>query len=197
MSDFLRQRHEAIGLVLTTPCLAWYQRALRLVSFSNTRGASRGAVFAKAERVKTQRQVGRSAGQMFRDHASFDEARAFHVVRVIRVSPRTLDPHDNLGASMKAVIDGVAEGLAINDRDPRVRYVPDQQSGEPGEHLVRLELYAAAVDVATRAAVAMHQRHTDECLAHLTDPGATCVCRPPAVLEPLVGRLVPNVRRPR
>ena len=40
-------------------------------------------------------------------------------------------------------------------------------------------------------------RHTDDCLLNLADPGASCVCRPPAVAEPLVGVPTPNVKRSR
>lgn len=52
-------------------------------------------------------------------------------------------------------------------------------------------------DIASRAMGELHARHTDECLAGLADPGETCVCRPPAVAEPLVGRVTPNAQRPR
>lgn len=39
---------------------------------------------------------------------------------------------------------------------------------------------------ASRAMAELHNRHTDECLSHQTDPGATCICRPPATVEPMV-----------
>lgn len=60
------------------------------------------------------------------------------VVRVVRVSPRKLDSHDNLGASLKAVIDGVADALGVDDRDSRVDFVVDQEKGKMG---VLVELY--------------------------------------------------------
>jgi hypothetical protein len=203
MSDFLQQRYEAIATVLTTQPLAHYEVPLRLISFSNGRGASKGAAFAKAEKVKTQRMAGERAGRRFFRHLALPAA--FFAVRVIRIAPRSLDPHDNIGHACKAVIDGCAEGLGLDDRDPRVRYVVDQRKSELGQHLVRLELYAAPASrpeipessPAVNAAEGLHQRHTDECIEHLTDPGATCVCRPPAVAEPLVGRVTPNVRKPR
>jgi hypothetical protein len=141
MSPFLTQRREALDVVLERPCLASYERALRLVSWANGRGASRGAAFAKAEEVKTQRQVGEYAGRvMFRPRLL---ARSpFHVVLLTRVAPRALDD-DNLAHALKAVRDGVAKGLGIDDRDSRVRYVLDQQRGDVGQHLVRVALYAA------------------------------------------------------
>lgn len=60
------------------------------------------------------------------------------VVRVVRIAPQDLDGHDNLGMALKAVIDGVADVLGINDRDPRVSFVPDEERGAWG---VRIEFY--------------------------------------------------------
>jgi hypothetical protein len=51
-------------------------------------------------------------------------------VRVTRISPGRLDPHDGLGAALKGVIDGVAEALGIDDGDEaRVRFVLQQRKG--------------------------------------------------------------------
>jgi hypothetical protein len=63
------------------------------------------------------------------------------VVRVVRISPRELDSHDNLGMALKACTDGVADYLGVNDRDPRVVFVPDQERGAVG---VRIEFYRRA-----------------------------------------------------
>jgi len=60
------------------------------------------------------------------------------VVRVVRVAPRELDSHDNIGHALKACTDGVADFLGVNDRDERVTFVPDQLVGEIG---VRVEFY--------------------------------------------------------
>lgn len=191
MSEFLKQRHEALGVALSRASVAQYTaHHLRLDSVANGRGASRGATFAKAARVRTQRREGFRAGELF---ARMFPAASFRVVRLTRISPRLLDS-DNLEGALKAVRDGVADGMGINDRDPRVRYVVDQEQGLPGEFSVRCELFVPPV---TNSFAAMHARHTDECLAGLADPGETCVCRPPAVAEPLVGRVTPNVRKPR
>lgn len=137
MSDFLWQRLEATRTALELAELAHLERPLRLVSFANTRGASQGAVYARAERVKTHRQVGFAAGQLFRPHLASVRARYF-VVRLTRMAPRAMDD-DNLANAFKSVRDGVASALGVNDRDARVRYVTDQV---PGEHLVRIALYA-------------------------------------------------------
>lgn len=60
------------------------------------------------------------------------------VVRVIRIAPRELDSHDNLGMSLKAITDGVADFLDVNDRDERVSFVPDAEVGPWG---ARVEFY--------------------------------------------------------
>lgn len=60
------------------------------------------------------------------------------VVRVVRIAPKALDGHDNLGMALKAITDGIADVLQVNDRDPRVEFVPDAESGAHG---VRVEFY--------------------------------------------------------
>lgn len=142
------------------------------------------------------------------------EARAYidRVRRACTATPSTgpvsvrLDVHlcrGDLDNRIKVSLDALTGIAWLDDKQVRSIEAHHYATGSKTERLlVRVLPWRPvpeldSVDVATRAAVAMHQRHTDECLAHLTDPGATCVCRPPAVLEPLVGRLVPNVRRPR
>jgi hypothetical protein len=62
------------------------------------------------------------------------------VVRVVRIGPKELDSHDNLGSATKAVVDGVADLLGVNDRDPRVIFQPDAEKGPWG---ARVEFYEA------------------------------------------------------
>ena len=50
------------------------------------------------------------------------------VVTLTRVSPRELDD-DNLRGALKAVRDGVADRLGIDDRDPRVEWRYAQRKG--------------------------------------------------------------------
>lgn len=51
-------------------------------------------------------------------------------VTITRVAPsRGLDPHDGLGAALKGVIDGVADALGVDDRDPRVVWKLEQRRG--------------------------------------------------------------------
>lgn len=52
------------------------------------------------------------------------------VATITRVAPsRGLDPHDGLGAALKGVIDGIADALGVDDRDPRVRWDLRQRRG--------------------------------------------------------------------
>ena len=68
-------------------------------------------------------------------------------VTLTRVAPsHGLDPHDGLGAALKGVIDGVADGLGLkNDRDPRVTWVLGQRRGAPGVYEVEVLICAAQV----------------------------------------------------
>ena len=60
-------------------------------------------------------------------------------VTLVRLAPRRLDD-DNLRGVLKAVRDGVADRLGIDDRDIRVRWRYAQESGGPGFYGVRLEI---------------------------------------------------------
>lgn len=51
-------------------------------------------------------------------------------VRLVRLSARVLDD-DNLRGALKAVRDGVADRLGVDDRDPRVTWLYDQERGKP------------------------------------------------------------------
>jgi hypothetical protein len=62
-------------------------------------------------------------------------------VTITRIAPRALDRGDNLEASCKAVRDGVADWLGIDDRDPRVSWVCEQvKGGLPREYAVRVDI---------------------------------------------------------
>ncbi|RKI09817.1 hypothetical protein D7Y15_23245 [Corallococcus sp. AB030] len=56
---------------------------------------------------------------------------ALLVVRLTRVSPRTLDTGDNLPIAMKSIRDEVARQLRLDDASPLVRWVYAQAQGEP------------------------------------------------------------------
>lgn len=86
---------------------------------------------AKARRTKTQRHITgirtlsalRLAGVQRGDMVS----RAW--VTMTRVSPRPIRDGDNLQASCKAVRDGIADALGVDDADPRIDWGYAQRKG--------------------------------------------------------------------
>lgn len=114
-------------LVVTLP--------LRTVSEANTR--CHWAV--RANRAKTQRLC---AALSVRRYVQAEARRICGdplrirvllpvVVTLTRRSPRALDD-DNLRSALKAVRDGVADALGVDDRDPRVTWEYDQVRGSYG-----------------------------------------------------------------
>lgn len=65
------------------------------------------------------------------------------LVRMTRVAPRGLDT-DNLGSSLKAIRDGVADWLGRDDGDPLVLWEYEQRRGKPREYAVLIELFDRA-----------------------------------------------------
>jgi hypothetical protein len=70
-------------------------------------------------------------------------------VLLVRIAPRALDSHDNLRISCKGVVDGVADALGVDDRDPRVTWRYEQEKPPKGakkaeRHGLRIELRAGA-----------------------------------------------------
>lgn len=111
-----------------------------------------------------------------------------------------LDVHvcrGDLDNRIKVTLDAL-KGIAFTD-DKQVLSLEAHryETGSKTERvIVRIEPWVrvrALDDV--RPELDMHARHTDACITELLDPGATCICRPPAVDEPLVGRATPNVVR--
>lgn len=68
------------------------------------------------------------------------------VVTLTRIAPGTLDREDNLTAGFKAVRDGLADALKLNDRDSRLRWVYEQQHGGPKVYSARVCLEAMSSD---------------------------------------------------
>lgn len=60
-------------------------------------------------------------------------------VTITRIAPKQLDS-DNLQSGAKALRDGIADRLGVNDNDPRVTWVYAQERGEPREYAVRIEI---------------------------------------------------------
>ena len=113
--------HPLGGIVVEIP-------GLRLVSEAN----SRGHTIAKADRIATQRSAVTSTLRVMGGAVVPLPCR----VGITRLAPRTLDD-DNLASACKAVRDGVAEWLGIDDRDPRVEWSVAQEKGPYG---VRVEI---------------------------------------------------------
>jgi hypothetical protein len=68
---------------------------------------------------------------------------------LVRVAPRSLDSHDNLRSAMKGAVDGVADALGVDDRDPRVTWSYAQERPPKGapkaeRYGLRIELRASA-----------------------------------------------------
>lgn len=60
------------------------------------------------------------------------------VVRLVRIGPQQLDD-DNLRGALKAVRDGVADRMGVQDNDPRVSWQYGQERGKPA---LRIEVEA-------------------------------------------------------
>lgn len=113
--------------------------ALTLASRANgSQGTTRGGRWVRAATYREQRTgtlavlACAGVGEVFRRWAW-----PCAVVRIVRVAPRVLDD-DNAASAAKSVRDGVAAALAVDDRDPRVVWLVDQ---ERGQACVRVELY--------------------------------------------------------
>ncbi len=61
------------------------------------------------------------------------------VVALTRIAPRDLDT-DNLASGLKAVRDGVADALGVDDGSSRIEWRYAQERGRPGEYAVRVEI---------------------------------------------------------
>lgn len=60
-------------------------------------------------------------------------------VLLTRIAPRELDG-DNLQGAFKALRDGIASRLGVDDRDPRVSWLYDQERGRAREYAVRITI---------------------------------------------------------
>ena len=90
----------------------------------------------KAKRAKIQRAtVGMLVQQkpMLRRHPGMFE------VTLTRIAPRKLDT-DNLARSMKAIRDGVADALHLDDGDVRFDWKYTQEKGEPKKYAVKIQI---------------------------------------------------------
>lgn len=76
-----------------------------------------------ARRVKQERQAALLTAKAF--YVRPMRAEEIAKVTMTRLGPRRMDD-DNLAAAMKAVRDGIADALGVDDGDPRIMWVPRQ-----------------------------------------------------------------------
>ena len=96
---------------------------VRTVSEAN----ARGHWSVRSRRAREQRWVAHAA--MLQATAIFESPPM--TIRLVRIFPprgRLLDS-DNLAVSMKAVRDGIADALGVDDGDPGLRWLYDQERG--------------------------------------------------------------------
>lgn len=91
----------------------------------------------RARRAKTQRKVARAYARAALGPAG--PPRGPMGVTLTRVASRKLDT-DNLAAALKAVRDGVADALGIDDGDERIGWRYAQERGPRGHYAVRVEI---------------------------------------------------------
>ena len=107
---------------------------LRLCSEANQREHH----FAKARRVARQRDL---VCMCLRPRVLEYGLRLPLVVRIVRIAPRELDAHDNLGSACKAVADGITDALGLkSDRTPGLSFEYGQERGKPRAYGVRIEV---------------------------------------------------------
>ena len=92
---------------------------------------------AKARLVKTQRQKTKNA--LAAVAQSFGVEVLPVTVILTRVAPRRLDG-DNLQSAFKAVRDGVADWLGIDDGSSMIEWQYNQRSGGPNVYKVEIEV---------------------------------------------------------
>lgn len=110
---------------------------LKTVSEAN----SRSHYMAKAKRVRAQRGASKWACGPTLSEYRVGLAKGYIsrvAVLLERIAPSSGLDDDNLRSSLKAVRDGVADALEIDDRDQRVQWTYGQERGKPREYAVRI-----------------------------------------------------------
>ncbi|MBE0559117.1 MAG: endodeoxyribonuclease RusA [Proteobacteria bacterium] len=102
----------------------------------------RGHWGKKARRAKKQRQAARLLVRTARVALPKFGSIA---ITLTRIAPRALDT-DNLASGLKAVRDGVADALGVDDGSSRTKWRYAQERGKPGEFAVRVEIRAVPDD---------------------------------------------------
>lgn len=132
------RRLEALELLSTEKPILAVSLPFRVESRANDHRSNHWG--ARAETTKKQRTGTHLALSSHRGHLQGLLNTCGLVVRVVRIGPTALDSHDNLPSSLKAITDGVADLLGVNDRDDSVTFIPDAELGAWG---ARVEFYEA------------------------------------------------------
>ena len=103
---------------------------LKIVSEANCRDHWR----VKAKRVKNHRSTARL---LLRDKFGAPSWAGPLVIALARIGPRDMDT-DNLAGGFKAVRDGIADWLGINDGDKAVTWNYSQERGQPKQYAARV-----------------------------------------------------------
>jgi crossover junction endodeoxyribonuclease RusA len=90
----------------------------------------------KAKRVKLQRSITRT---MFSQKFRPARVGSDYAVTLTRIAPRPLDT-DNLARSFKAIRDGIADALGIDDGSKRFTWNYAQEKGPPKRYAVRIQI---------------------------------------------------------
>lgn len=95
---------------------------------TNPSNGSRGHWYAHASEVRSQR---RKAWAYAKSSGTLRMAthKVPQVVRLTRAAPSNGLDDDNLRSALKAIRDGIADALGVDDRDPRVTWEYDQRRG--------------------------------------------------------------------
>jgi len=97
----------------------------------------RGHWGKRARRAKKQREAARLLVRAARVALP---ASGTVAITLTRIGPRALDS-DNLASGLKAVRDGVADALRIDDGSSRIEWRYAQEKGKPGEYAVRVAIH--------------------------------------------------------
>lgn len=97
----------------------------------------RGHWGKRARRAKKQREAARLLVRAARCALPKSGTVA---ITLTRIGPRVLDS-DNLASALKAVRDGVADALRVDDGSSRIEWRYAQERGKPGEYAVRMTIH--------------------------------------------------------
>ena len=99
----------------------------------------RGHWAKRARRARTQRQAARFLVRAACNVADTSVLSGPITITLTRIAPRRLDS-DNLASSLKAVRDGVADAMGVDDGCSRIQWCYAQRKGKPREYAVLVEI---------------------------------------------------------